>query len=245
MMNMEALTGPARPVAGVGEKTFTYAGVASKIGVLFLLLLSTTGIGVVFPNGPLFIVSIVAALVISFVIYRKPEIAGILGSIGALFLGYIVGVLSVYMYTLNAAQGYSGVVPVAIAGTLAVFVVMLTLYATRVIRMSQTLIAASVGAGIAVGVTYLTAFIASFFWPGVSDLPIFRLQQAPLVGIVFSAVVIVILAFNLAVAFHFTEQNVEDKAPRKYEWAAAYAILTTLVWIYIEMLRLLTKIYNR
>lgn len=234
----------ARPMVA-GDSTFSYAGVASKVGVLFLILLATAGIGVVFPIYPLAIAAMVGVFIIAFIAYRKPDSAPVLAPVAAVLEGYFVGVISLLFMTMNAAQGFGSVVPMAIGGTLAVFLVMLTLYTTRIIRMSQTLLLTIVGATSAVMIVYISAFVASFFWPGVTEMPIFKLQGAGPVGIGFSILVLIIASFNLAVDFHLMEQNVAKRTPKKYEWVAALALMITIVWIYIEMLRLLTKIYNR
>lgn len=179
---------------------------------------------------------IIVALIINF----KRELAAPLGFVYTAFSGAFLGAISfIYAMQMKGTQ-YAGIVPMAIMGTLVVFGVMLVLYATRIIRVGQTFRTVVIGATMAVGIFYLGAFAASFVWPGaVSSLPVFT--SGP-IGIVFSLAMIVLAAMNLALDFDLVEQGVENRMPKQMEWFAAFGILVTLVWLYIEMLRLIRKL---
>ena len=87
---------------------------------------------------------------------------------------------------------------------------------------------------------YLISFIMSFFGTGISMIH----SNGPM-GILFSLVVIVIASLNLVLDFDFIEQGSEQGAPKYMEWFGAFALMVTLIWLYLEMLRLLSKLRSR
>ena len=94
----------------------------------------------------------------------------------------------------------------------------------------------------------LLAFIASF-WLGLAvagnERSIGFIHESSMIGIAFSGFVVVIAALNLVLDFDFIEQGVEQGAPKYMEWYAAFGLLVTLVWLYLEILRLLGKLQSR
>ena len=89
---------------------------------------------------------------------------------------------------------------------------------------------------------YLVNMIMSFFGSGLS---IMSIQNASLMSIGFSIVVVVIAALNLVLDFDFIEQGSEQGAPKYMEWYGAFGLLVTLIWLYLEILRLLAKLQSR
>jgi uncharacterized YccA/Bax inhibitor family protein len=87
---------------------------------------------------------------------------------------------------------------------------------------------------------YLINFVLSFF--GV-NIPL--IHSSGIFGILFSAFIVVIAALNLVLDFDFIEQGAERGAPKYMEWYAAFGLMVTLVWLYLEILRLLSKLQNR
>ena len=117
---------------------------------------------------------------------------------------------------------------------------LLAVYATGLIKPSENVklgIAAATG-GIAL--VYLASFILGFF--GVS-IPF--IHQSGTLGIAFSGFVVVVAALNLVLDFDFIENGVEQGAPKYMEWYAGFGLLVTLVWLYLEILRLLSKLRDR
>jgi uncharacterized YccA/Bax inhibitor family protein len=117
---------------------------------------------------------------------------------------------------------------------------LLAAYTTRLIRVTENFKLVIVSATGGIAVYYLISFILSFF--GI---------RAPLIhdnswiGIGFTLAVVIIAALNLVVDFDFIEKGVASGAPRYMEWYAAFGILVTLVWLYVELLRLLAKLRSR
>ena len=172
----------------------------------------------------------VAALVATF----KPAWARVLAPVYAVLQGLVVGAISkVY----NVA--YDGIVLQAVGATMGVFLVMLALYRTRVLRVTSTFRRVVVGATLGIMVFYLVALVASLF--GAEIVP----SGSGAFSIGFSLVVAAIAAFNLALDFDFIEQAERAGAPKHMEWFAALGLLVTIVWLYLEILRLLAKLRDR
>jgi uncharacterized YccA/Bax inhibitor family protein len=128
----------------------------------------------------------------------------------------------------------------AMALTFAVLFVMLSLYTSRIIPVTDKLRMGIVAATGAVFLVYLVNFVMSFFGAGVP-----MVHGSSVWGIGFSVVVVGIAAFNLLLDFDFIERGSQAGAPKAMEWYGAFGLLVTLVWLYISILRLLAKLQSR
>ena len=135
---------------------------------------------------------------------------------------------------------FDGIVLQAVGLTIGVFTMMLVLYATGRIRVTPRLRTGIIAATLGVGAFYLAAFLFSLFGGSVP----FINDSGPL-GIGFSVVVVVIAALNLTLDFDFIDRAERAGAPRSMEWFAALGLLVTLIWLYLEILRLLAKLRDR
>ena len=162
----------------------------------------------------------------------KPKIARVTGVLYAAAEGLLLGAIS-KIFNVQ----YSGIVVQAVALTAAVFLIMLVLFATGAIRVTNKLRMGIIVATAAVFGVYLLTWILELV--GVANPLIF---SAGPIGIVFSLVVVGIAAFNLLLDFDFVSRAVEAKAPRYLEWYAAFGLMVTLIWLYLELLRLLAKL---
>jgi uncharacterized YccA/Bax inhibitor family protein len=176
------------------------------------------------------IVGFITALVVAF----KPMMARFLAPVYALAQGVAVGAIS-KVYNI----AYEGIVLQAVGATIGVFVVMLVLYRTGVLRVTNTFRRVVVGATIGIGVFYLASWIVSFF--GADIFP----SGSSTFSILFSFFVAGLAAFNLALDFDFIDRAEREGAPKQMEWFAAFGLLVTLVWLYLEILRLLAKLRER
>lgn len=177
--------------------------------------------------------------------------------IGGAIAGFILALVTIFnkkiaMYTAPAyalAQGlvlggitavfevmYPGIAVQAVLATLGVFLLMLMLYKNKIIQVSERFTQIMMFALGGVFLTYLAGMIAGFF--GV-NFAIFG--NGPL-GIAFSAVVAGVAALSLLFDFELIEQGVKQHAPKFMEWYASFGLLVTLVWLYIEILRLIAKL---
>jgi len=166
----------------------------------------------------------------------RPQWTPVIGPVYAVIEGALVGVISsVY----QNAYG-EGIVTNAIMATFITVLVMLVLYLTRTIRVTERMRSIVMGATLAIFVFYLISFGLSF--AGVT-MPLVW-DSGPF-GIIFSLAVIALAAFNLLVDFDLIERGVAHGAPRWMNWYAAFGLTVTIVWLYLEILRLLGKLQRR
>lgn len=177
-----------------------------------------------------FVVGLVAALAVMF----KPMWARYLAPVYAIAQGVAVGALS---RIFN--DQYEGIVLQAVGATIGVFLVMLLLYRTGVIRVTNNFRRVVLGATLGLMFFYLASFIVSLFGPSL--IP----QGSGSFSILFSVFVAGLAAFNLALDFDFIDQAERAGAPKQMEWFAAFGLLVTIVWLYLEILRLLAKLRDR
>ena len=194
----------------------------------------TIGVGeaVSFPGWAMMamIVGFVSVLVATF----KPTTARFLAPVYALAQGAVVGAIS-KVFNIQ----YPGIVLQAVGATIGVFVVMLTLYRTGVLRVTDKFRRIVIGATLGLAAFYLFSFIAGFF--GANLIP----SGSSTMSIGFSVLVAGLAAMNLALDFDFIDKAEAAGAPKHMEWFAALGIMVTLVWLYLEILRLLAKMRDR
>ncbi|WP_051063004.1 Bax inhibitor-1/YccA family protein [Ilumatobacter nonamiensis] len=219
----------------------TVNGVISVTAVLFVLLLLSATFGwmsstdsvtgeVEFP--PLAMGGIIVGFIAALVAYRKPNLAKFLGPVYAIAYGYAVGAISA------AYESYQdGIVVQAIGATIAVFLVMLVMYRTGIVKVTPGYRKVVVAATVGIMLLYLVSIVMSFFG---AEIPF--INSPSLLGIGFSVLVCALAAANLALDFDLIEKGVEAKMSKDYEWVAALGLVVTLVWLYLEMLRLLSKL---
>lgn len=159
------------------------------------------------------------------------------------FLGGISAMLEATLVEQIGPQG-QGLTVQAAGCTLGVFGVMLTLYMTRIIRVGQKLRAGIVAAVGGVFVFYIVALVGSLFgWSGASQF--LDPQNASPLSIGISVVIVAIAAFSLLLDFDMIERGVKSQAPKRMEWYGAFGLMVTLVWLYLEVLRLLSKLKSQ
>ncbi len=235
------------PISG-WQKAMTINGVVSASGVLLVLLLVAGAFGWNAANGPtlengvetysfppIAFLGIVIGFIAVIVAMRKPNLAKILGPVYALGYGFAVGAISKGYETF-----YDGIVVQAVLATASVFMVMLVLYRTRIIKVTEKFRRTVIFATLGVMVLYLFSFVISLFG---TTLPFLNGDNMAL-SIGFSVLVCGLAAANLALDFDFIERGVNSGLPKTYEWVAALGLVVTLVWLYLEMLRLLSYLRN-
>jgi len=174
---------------------------------------------------------LITALVTAF----RPQSSGISAPIYAIFEGLLLGGISAIFESM-----YPGVVMRAVALTLAVFFAMLFLYRSGIIKVTKKLQMGIFAATAGIAVVYLASFIGGFFGMEFSFL-----HGNSNFSIGFSLVVVAVAALNLVMDFSFIERATESGAPKYMEWYAAFGLIVTLVWLYMEILRLLSKLQSR
>jgi uncharacterized YccA/Bax inhibitor family protein len=224
----------APPATPVQMGRMTYDDVVVKTGITFAVLLVGAVIGWQMPQ--LFWIGAIVGLVLGLVnsFKREPSPALILAY--AAFEGVFVGSVS-FMFENMTIEGNSlqGIVAQAVLATLAVFGVSLWAYSSRRIRVTPKF---RRGVMIALG-GYLVFVLVNLLFQifGSSDSPFgFR---TGLFGILIGLFAVGLAALCLVLDFDFIEQGVRNGLPARYAWTAAFGLVVTLVWLYIEMLQLL------
>lgn len=224
-------------VAGA-RNVMTVQGTAIKTAVLLLVLFSTATYTwtLAVAGAPLartlMLVGAIGGLVLALITTFKPTAAPYTSPIYAALEGLFLGGLSA-MYD----RAYAGIAINAIALSAGTLLGMLALYGTGVIKATEKFKMGVVAATSAIFFVYLASMALRLF--GV-DMPF--IHQTSLIGIGFSCVVVVIAALNLVLDFDFIEEGVQHQAPQYMEWYGGFGLLVTLVWMYVEILRLLSKI---
>jgi len=178
---------------------------------------------------------LISTFILALVIIFKKTLAPFLAPIYALLEGALVGNISGY-YEFR----YGGIVGQAAMATISVFMVLLFLYKSKIIKPTENFKLGLAAATGGICILYLVQFVWSFFGGGFSFI-----NGATPFGIGFSVVVVCIAALNLVIDFDFIENGVAKRAPKFMEWYSAFGLLITLVWLYLEILRLLSKLRSR
>lgn len=219
----------------------TIQGAVGKIFLLFVCLLAGCGVSLHYLNinpsvatnmmGVAAILGFICVLISAFNI----SAAKYLAAPYALFEGIFLGTVSAFFEKM-----YPGIVLHAIGGTFAVLGIMLFLYKAKVITYTQQLQAVIKTGVLSVFAIYLIEFIASFFGRGIP-----LIFEAGPIGILFSIGVIILAAVTLVQDFFLIETYSQRMLSKDYEWYSAMGLMVTLVWLYMEILRLLAKLNSR
>ena len=218
----------------------TVDGVVMKSALLIVLLVASgvvgwqgteaTETGVELP-GWLF-VAVLGGLGVAVLTIFKPLLARFTAPLYAVLEGLVLGAISA-AYEIR----FDGIVLQAVGLTIGVFVMMLVAYATRLVKVTERFRLGVVAATGAVFLVYLVTMVMRLFGSDVA----FIHSSGPF-GILFSLAVVGIAALNLMLDFDLIEKGVAAQAPKRLEWYAGFGLLVTLVWLYLELLRLLSKV---
>jgi uncharacterized YccA/Bax inhibitor family protein len=234
------------PVSAWHSQVMTVGGTISAAGVLMVVLLAAAVVG--WQSGPdnqvgqtgfpaLALGGVLVGFACVIAMYFRPMWAKVLAPVYALGEGFFLGVIS------KAYENYqNGIVVQAVGATLGVFAVMLVLYRTKIIKVTDRFRRIVITATMGLMAFYLVSFVISLI--GGSGSVSF-LNSASTLGILFSVFAAGLAAMNLAIDFDFIERGVKQGLPKGMEWFAAFALVVTLVWLYLELLRLLSKLQRR
>jgi uncharacterized YccA/Bax inhibitor family protein len=145
------------------------------------------------------------------------------------------------MYNTAFAEMAPNIVINAVGLTFGVAAAMYLLYSFRIIKATEKFKSVIIAATVGIGIFYLLVIVLRAF--GFDNMPF--LHQGSILGIGFSLFVVAIAALNLILDFDMIEQGTEMGAPKYMEWYGAFGLLVTMVWLYLEILRLLSKISSR
>ena len=219
-----------------GEEAMTLQGTVNKTGISLLILLAAAAFtwNSAAPQ-PFVLLGLVGGLITALVTVFKPTAAPVTTPLYAAFEGLLLGGLS-----LVFEARYPGIVINAVGLTMGTLAVLLLAYSSGLIRPSENFKLGVVAATGAVALLYLVSMVMGFFGKTIP----FIHDSGP-IGIAFSLFVVGLAALNLVLDFDFIEKGAALGAPRYMEWVGAFGLLVTLVWLYIEILRLLAKLQDR
>jgi uncharacterized YccA/Bax inhibitor family protein len=220
-----------------GASTATISGTSIKILVLLAIsiiggyfgwqsMMSSSG------SGTMIIGASVAALGFGIATAFRPNMAGITGPLYALAQGYVLGAIS-QMY--NASL--EGIVIQAIGLTGAIFFVSLWAFWLGLIKVTDKFRTGVIIATVGIALYYVVAFVMGLFG---AQAPL--LYDTGLFGIIFCLVIVFVATLNLMLDFDLIQRFEKQGAPKNMEWYGAFALIVTLLWLYVEVLRLLSKV---
>ncbi len=223
-----------------GAKTMSLQGTVNKVGILLALVIggalftwnqfySTGSAGFLMPVG------LFGGMIFAVITMFRPTLAMYTAPIYAILQGLFLGGISAAFESM-----YPGIVIQATGLTFGTLASLLVLYKTGVIKPTENFRLMIVSATMGIAVLYAISFVMSLFGSGIGFI-----HSNGLFGIGFSLFVVGIAAMNLVLDFDFIEDGAERGAPRYMEWFGAFALMVTLIWLYLEMLRLLAKIRSR
>jgi len=228
--------------AGVNEPAMSVQGTSTKSLVLVLLTIfsasftwtavASGNVGILMPAA---LIGGLGGFIVAIVTIFKPNVSPYTAPIYAALEGLLLGAISA-LYNSR----FAGIPMQAVALTFGVFLVMLMVYRLGIIRATERFRIGVVAATGGIAVMYLISFVLSFFGVQMSFLH----DSSPL-SIGISLVIVGVAALNLILDFDFIERGAAARAPKYMEWYGAFSLLVTLVWLYLELLRLLSKLQGR
>ena len=227
------------------ENAMTIQGTLQKFGFLFLMVLGSSFYSwKEFAEGgnvtPMLWTGVIGGFIIAIVLVFKPMWSPVLAPLYALLQGLFIGAISA-MYSTAFAEMAPNIIINAVGLTFGVAAAMYLLYSFRIIRATEKFKSVIIAATVGIGIFYLLVIILRAF--GFENMPF--LHQGSILGIGFSLFVVAIAALNLILDFDMIEQGSEMGAPKYMEWYGAFGLMVTMVWLYLEILRLLSKISSR
>jgi uncharacterized YccA/Bax inhibitor family protein len=235
---------------GTADGVMTVEGTVNKTGLMLLIVIFAATFtwrkffGAIDPSVPgamppgvigWMLGGAIGGFITALITTFSPRRAAMTAPIYAVFEGLFLGAISAMFEAM-----YPGLVMRAVSLTFGVFFIMLLLFRSGTIRATEkfkTVIFAATG-GIAL--VYLVSFIAGMFGANLGFM-----YGNGMMGIGFSLVVVVIAALNLILDFDMITQGANARAPKYMEWYGAFGLMVTLIWLYLEMLRLLSKLSSR
>lgn len=211
--------------------TMTIQGTVNKTGLMLLLIIGAAGFTWGNPSSGWLMLGLIGSIIAALVTIFKKELSMYSAPAYAVFEGLLLGGIS-YMFE----QSYPGIVQQAVLLTFGTLGALLLAYKSGMIKVTENFKLGVVAATGGVALTYLIGIVFSFF--GVN----FSIFGGGMIGIIFSLVVVVIASLNLVLDFDFIEEASEKNLPKYFEWYGAFGLIVTLVWLYLEMLRLIAKL---
>lgn len=226
------IKGSKMTLAGTVNKTFMLLSLVMVTAVFIWMTFSKGDVNLV---GTLIIIGCFGGLVVGTITSFKPKLSMITAPIYALLEGLALGGISAYF-----ESSYNGIVLQAVMITTTVLLSLLMLYKSKIIKPTENFKLGVASATLGIALVYILNIIIGFF--GV-QIPL--IHESGLVGISFSIIIVIVASLNLVLDFDFIENGVNKGYPSYMEWYGAYGLMVTLIWLYLEILRFLSKLKDR
>jgi uncharacterized YccA/Bax inhibitor family protein len=233
-----------KSLADVHDGTMTVRGSINKFGFLLLMVIA----GAIFTwrgytqgnvDGmqTFMWIGLIGGMITGLIISFRPGTARYLAPAYAILEGFLLGALSVIV-NVTVGKNYPGIVPQAVGLTFAVALVMFLLYNFRIIRPTAKFKAVIISASMGIFLFYMVMFVLRLFHVNISFM---NWNDASPLGIGINLFVIAIAALSLILDFERLETGEAMGAPKYMEWYGAFGLLVTMVWLYIQILNLLSR----
>ena len=232
-----------KSLTNTSERVMTLDGAVNKTAISLALLLVAAYYTYTLPveSASNFVwPGLIGGFIIAIVTIFKKEWSPITVPIYAVLEGLALGGISL----VYATAFEPGIVPKAIFLTLGIMFSLLFAYKTKVIKPTENFKLGVFAATGGIAIVYLVSLVMSFFGNS-GGLAIMDPTNSSMLSIGFSLFVVIIASLNLVMDFDFIEEAAEQGAPKYMEWYGAFGLLVTLVWLYLEILRLLAKLSSR
>lgn len=216
----------------IRDDTMSVQGAINKTFILMAILMSTTLVSYAMPSTLLLWTGIIGGLIAVLVATFKPHTSAVSAPVYAMFEGLFIGSIS----AAYAAQ-FQGIVFQAVGLTFGTLLTMLIIYKLEIVKVTEKFKAGVIMATGGVLLAYLVSWIMSLM-----GFQTAMFHNNGIIGIGISVVILVIASLNLLLDFDAFEKGAEHQAPKYMEWFCAMGLMITLVWLYIEFLRLLSKL---
>ncbi|TSA54386.1 MAG: Bax inhibitor-1/YccA family protein [Planctomycetaceae bacterium] len=238
-----ALNGNVFDVPNTGSSSMTIIGTVNKTAILLAIAVTAAiwswqkyaNVTEFSELLPLFIISLLGSIIACIITIFVKRISSITAPVYAGFEGVLLGIISA---SFNAR--YPGIVFNAVILTFGTLASLLVAYRTGLIKVTENFKLGIIAATGGICLVYMLSIVLGIFGVHVP-----MIHGSGLVGLLFSGFVVVIAALNLVLDFDFIENAAANNAPKYMEWYAAFGLMVTLVWLYLEILRLLAKLNSR
>lgn len=227
-------------------ESMTVRGTINKFGMMMLFVIAAAAFtwNIFYMQGPAAVApwmwgSMITGFILALIIIFKKTWAPYLAVGYALCQGLFLGSISAF-YDFAFAKSYPAIIMHAVLLTMGVAGAMYILYQTGVIKATGKFKKVVFIATAGIGIFYLISIVMRMFG---TQMPF--LHESSPIGIAISLFIVVIAALNLILDFDMIEQGAASGAPKYFEWFGAFGLLVTIVWLYLEILRLLSKLSSR
>ena len=236
-LNSNTFKNPVKNSSLYLDKTMTIQGTVDKTALALCLVVISGYYSFSQANLTLMALGGIIGLFLFLTLIFKKSWAPFIVPLYSISQGFVVGGIS-YFYNSQ----YEGIVLQAVLLTILVLFSMLFAYRSKIIKPSENFKLAIFSSIMAIFLIYVIGFFMGLFGTGLSILDP---RNSSLASIGFSVIVVAIGAFSLVIDFDFIEEGAEKGAPKYMEWYGAFGLLVTLIWLYVEILRLIAKLRNR